>query len=168
MKTYNIKLNFNKIHILQDIGANTRNNIKGGVVPIEFIPAVEKGIKEAMERGIVAGYKMVDVSAELYDGSYHDVDSSEVAFKLAASHAFQEAAARARASILEPIMKVEIVIPDQNTGDITGDISSKRGQIEGMEERGMGIQSVRALVPLSEMFGYTTRLAYHYAGCSIQ
>ena len=124
----------------------------------------EKGIKEAMERGIVAGYKMVDVSAELYDGSYHDVDSSEVAFKLAASHAFQEAAARARASILEPIMKVEIVIPDQNTGDITGDISSKRGQIEGMEERGMGIQAVRALVPLSEMFGYTTRLRSMTAG----
>jgi len=140
------------------------NNIKGGVVPIEFIPAVEKGIKEAMERGVVAGYKMVDVSAELYDGSYHDVDSSEIAFKLAASHAFQEAAARARASILEPIMKVEIVIPDQNTGDITGDISSKRGQIEGMEERGMGIQAVRALVPLSEMFGYTTRLRSMTAG----
>jgi elongation factor G len=140
------------------------NNIKGGVVPIEFIPAVEKGIKEAMERGVVAGYKMVDVSAELYDGSYHDVDSSEIAFKLAASHAFQEAAARAKASILEPIMKVEIVIPDQNTGDITGDISSKRGQIEGMEERGMGIQAVRALVPLSEMFGYTTRLRSMTAG----
>ncbi len=140
------------------------NNIKGGVVPVEFIPAVEKGIKEAMERGIVAGYKMVDVSAELYDGSYHDVDSSEIAFKLAASHAFQEAAQRARASILEPIMKVEIVIPDQNTGDITGDISSKRGQIEGMEERGMGIQAVRALVPLSEMFGYTTRLRSMTAG----
>jgi elongation factor G len=140
------------------------NNIKGGAVPLEFIPAVEKGIKEAMERGVVAGYKMVDVSAELYDGSYHDVDSSEIAFKLAASHAFQEAAARARASILEPIMKVEIVIPDQNTGDITGDISSKRGQIEGMEERGMGIQAVRALVPLSEMFGYTTRLRSMTAG----
>lgn len=140
------------------------NNIKGGVVPVEFIPAVEKGIKEAMERGIVAGYKMVDVSAELYDGSYHDVDSSEIAFKLAGSHAFQEAAAKARASILEPIMKVEIVIPDQNTGDITGDISSKRGQIEGMEERGMGIQAVRALVPLSEMFGYTTRLRSMTAG----
>lgn len=140
------------------------NNIKGGVVPIEFIPAVEKGIKEAMDRGVVAGYKMVDVSAELYDGSYHDVDSSEIAFKLAASHAFQEAAAKARAAILEPIMKVEIVIPDQNTGDITGDISSKRGQIEGMEERGMGIQAVRALVPLSEMFGYTTRLRSMTAG----
>ncbi len=140
------------------------NNIKGGVVPIEFIPAVEKGIKEAMDRGVVAGYKMVDVSAELYDGSYHDVDSSEIAFKLAASHAFQEAAARAQATILEPIMKVEITIPDQNTGDITGDISSKRGQIEGMEERGMGIQTVRALVPLSEMFGYTTRLRSMTAG----
>lgn len=140
------------------------NNIKGGVVPIEFIPAVEKGIKEAMDRGVVAGYKLVDVSAELYDGSYHDVDSSEIAFKLAASHAFQEAAQRARATIMEPIMKVEIVIPDQNTGDITGDISSKRGQIEGMEERGMGIQAVRALVPLSEMFGYTTRLRSMTAG----
>ena len=140
------------------------NNIKGGVIPNEFIPAVEKGIKEAMERGVVAGYKMVDISAELFDGSYHDVDSSEIAFKLAGLYAFQEAAQKARAALLEPIMSVEVVVPDQNTGDITGDLSSKRGQIEGMEERGMGIQAIKALVPLSEMFGYTTRLRSMTAG----
>lgn len=133
------------------------NNIKGGVVPQEFIPAVEKGIREALERGIVAGYKMVDVSVELYDGSYHDVDSSEVAFKIAGSMAFQEAANRAKPVLLEPIMKVEVVTPEQFMGDITGSLSSKRGAIEGMEERGSA-RAVRAMVPLSEMFGYTTNL----------
>src|SRR5690606_39135180 len=96
------------------------NNIKGGVIPQEFIPAVEKGIKEAMDRGIVAGFKMVDISAELYDGSYHDVDSSEIAFKIAASQAFQEAARRATPVILEPMMKVEVIVPEKFLGDITG------------------------------------------------
>ncbi|MCB9805727.1 elongation factor G [Candidatus Nomurabacteria bacterium] len=134
------------------------NNIKGGVVPNEFIPAVEKGVKEAMERGIVAGYRMVDVSTELFDGSYHEVDSSEIAFKLAATFAFKEAAEKAQPVLLEPVMKVEVVVPDKFTGDITGDLSSKRGQVQGMEDRGPGVQAVHALVPLSEMFGYTTRL----------
>jgi len=133
------------------------DSIKGGVIPLEFIPAVEKGVKEAMERGIVAGYKMEDISCELTFGSYHDVDSSEIAYKIAASQAFQEAAKRAKPVILEPIMKLEVVMPDKFMGDVTGSISSKRGQIEGMEERGM-LKVVRATVPLSEMFGFTTQL----------
>ena len=133
------------------------NNIKGGVVPQEYIPAVEKGVREAMSRGFLAGFPMVDISIDLYDGSYHDVDSSEIAFKIAASMAFQEAAQKAKPVILEPIMKVEVVVPEQFMGDITGSLSGKRGQIEGMEDRGMN-KAVHALVPLSEMFGYTTTL----------
>jgi len=133
------------------------NNIKGGVIPQEYIPAVEKGIREGMERGVLAGYNMVDISVELYDGSYHDVDSSEIAFKIAASQAMMEAARKASPVILEPIMKVEVVTPDQFMGDVTGNLSSKRGQIEGMEERGM-YKVVKANVPLSEMFGYITAL----------
>ena len=133
------------------------NSIKGGVIPSEYIPAVEKGVKEAMERGIVAGYKMVDVSFELFDGSYHDVDSSEIAFKIAASLAFQDAAKRARPVILEPIMKVEVVTPEQFMGDINGNLNSKRGAVESMEEKG-GNKVILAKVPLSEMFGYTTTL----------
>lgn len=133
------------------------NNIKGGVIPQEYIPAVEKGVKEAMERGFVAGFHMEDISVELNDGSYHDVDSSEIAFKIAASQAFQEAAARAKPVILEPIMKVEVVMPEKFMGDITGHLTSKRGQIESMEDRGMA-KVVHAKVPLSEMFGYTTAL----------
>ena len=133
------------------------NAIKGGVIPQEFIPAVEKGIREAMDRGILAGYKMVDISAELNYGSYHDVDSSEIAYKIAASQAFQEAARKARPVILEPIMKVEVVVPEKFMGDITGNLSGKRGQIEAMEDR-MELKVVRAKVPLSEMFGYVTSL----------
>ena len=133
------------------------NSIKGGVVPQEYIPAVEKGVREAMERGIVAGFKMVDISCELYDGSYHDVDSSEIAFKIAASMGFQDAAKNARPVLLEPIMKVEVVVPEKFMGDITGSLNSKRGQIEGMEERGLA-RAVKAKVPLAEMFGYTTAL----------
>ena len=133
------------------------NNIKGGVIPGEFIPAVEKGIRESLSRGILAGYPIVDVSIDLYDGSYHDVDSSEIAFKIAASMAFQDAAQKAKPVILEPIMKVEVVVPEQFMGDITGSLSGKRGAIEGMEDRGMN-KEVHAMVPLSEMFGYTTTL----------
>ncbi len=133
------------------------NAIKGGVIPNEFIPAVEKGVVEAMERGIVAGYRMVDISCELYDGSYHDVDSSEIAFKIAGSQAFQEAARRAKPVILEPVMKVEIVTPEKFMGDIAGNINGKRGAIESMEDRGMN-KVITAKVPLSEMFGYTTAL----------
>lgn len=133
------------------------NNIKGGVIPNEYIPAVEKGIKEAMERGIVAGYPMVDVSVDLFDGSYHEVDSSEVAFKVCASQAFQEAAKKAKPALLEPIMKLEVVVPEKFMGDITGNLNSKRGQVESMEERGE-LRVITAQVPLSEMFGYTTAL----------
>ncbi len=131
--------------------------IKGGVIPQEFIPAVEKGIREAMDRGIVAGYKMTDISAELNYGSHHDVDSSEIAYKIAASQAFQEAARKAMPVLLEPIMKVEVVMPEKFMGDITGNLSGKRGQIEAMEDRGE-LKVVRAKVPLSEMFGYVTSL----------
>ncbi|MHB8913744.1 MAG: elongation factor G [Minisyncoccota bacterium] len=133
------------------------NNIKGGVIPQEFITPVEKGLREAMGRGFLAGFPMVDISIDLYDGSYHDVDSSEIAFKIAASMAFQEAAQKAKPVILEPIMKVEVVVPEKFMGDITGSLSGKRGQIEGMEDRGMN-KAVHAKVPLSEMFGYTTTL----------
>jgi elongation factor G len=132
------------------------DSIKGGVIPVEFIPAVEKGVKEAMDRGIVAGFTLTNVSCELTFGSYHDVDSSEIAYKIAGSQAFQDAAKRARPVILEPIMKVECVMPEQFMGDVTGSLSGKRGQIEGMEERGQGLRVIRAMVPLSEMFGYTT------------
>ena len=131
--------------------------VKGGVVPHEFIPAVEKGLKESMDRGVLAGFKMVDISCELYDGSSHDVDSSEIAFKLAASMALHEAVTKAKAVILEPIMKVEVVTPEKFYGDVTGNLSSKRGSIEGMDERGMD-KVVKAMVPLSEMFGYATSL----------
>ncbi len=133
------------------------DSIKGGVIPQEFIPAVEKGVKEAMDRGIVAGYKMTDISCELLFGSYHDVDSSEIAYKIAASQAFQEAAKKARPVILEPIMKVEVVVPEKFMGDVTGYLSSKRGLIEGMDDRA-GNKVVRAKVPLSELFGYITTL----------
>ncbi len=133
------------------------NSIKGGVIPNEFIPAVEKGVHEAMDRGIVAGFKMVNVSCELTYGSYHDVDSSEIAYKIAASQAFQEAAKRAKPVILEPIMKLEVVAPEKYMGDINGSIAAKRGQVEGSEPKGQ-VLSIRATVPLSEMFGYTTQL----------
>lgn len=134
------------------------NSIKGGVIPQEYIPAVEKGIKEAMERGIVAGYKLVDVAIDLYDGSFHEVDSSEMAFKIAGSQAFQDGAKRAKPVILEPIMKVEVVTPEQFMGDINGNLSSKRGQVEGMDDLTNGIKVIKAKVPLSEMFGYTTTI----------
>jgi len=133
------------------------NSIKGGVIPQEFIPAVEKGIKEGMDRGVIAGYSLVDISVDLYDGSYHDVDSSEVAFKIAASQALQDAAKKANPVLLEPVMKVEVITPDNFMGDVSGNLSSKRGQIEGMEDRGMN-KAVKARVPLSEMFGYITTL----------
>jgi elongation factor G len=149
----------------EDLGKNTKrkdglqftNNIKGGVIPLEFIPAIEKGVREAMQRGALAGYQITDVNVELYDGSYHDVDSSEIAFKLAAMQAFQEATQKATPVILEPIMKVEVTIPEKFLGDITGNISSKRGQIEGVDDRGM-VKTIRALIPLSEMFGYMNSL----------
>jgi elongation factor G len=133
------------------------NDIVGGSVPREFIKPVEQGIKEAMERGIVAGYPMTGVKAILYDGSYHDVDSSEMAFKIAGSMAYQEGAKRAHPILLEPIMDVEAVTPEEFAGDVMGDLSRRRGKIQQMEERG-GAKAVRAFVPLSEMFGYATQL----------
>ncbi len=133
------------------------NSIKGGVIPQEYIPAVMKGCKEAMSRGLVAGYKMEDISVELYDGSYHDVDSSEIAFKLAGINAFKDAAQKAGPVILEPIMKVEVRTPEEYMGDIQGNISSKRGSLEATEEIG-GKTIVNAKIPLSEMFGYTNTL----------
>jgi elongation factor G len=139
------------------------NSIKGGVIPQEYIPAVEKGVKEAMQRGIVAGFKMVNISVELFDGSYHDVDSSEIAFKIAASKAFQEGAPRAKAVLLEPIMKVEVTVPEEFMGDVSGNLSSKRGIIESTEDKGM-VKAINAKVPLSEMFGYTTALRSMTAG----
>ncbi len=133
------------------------NSIKGGVIPNEYIPACEKGFKEAMQRGIVAGFQMNNVSVELYDGTYHDVDSSEIAFKIAASKAFNDAAKLAQPVLLEPMMKVEVVVPEEYIGDVTGDLSSKRGLIDGVAEKGM-VQAVSATVPLSEMFGYINNL----------
>ena len=133
------------------------NNIKGGAIPQEFITPCEKGFKEGLERGVLAGFKMENVSVDLYDGSYHEVDSNEMAFKIASSMAVREATSNAKPVILEPMMKVEVVMPDKFMGDVTGSISSKRGIIEGMEQRGMN-QVLKAVVPLSEMFGYTTNL----------
>ncbi|MDO8576492.1 MAG: elongation factor G, partial [bacterium] len=133
------------------------NNIKGGVIPQEYIQPVKKGLIEAMERGIQAGFPVVDISVELYDGSYHDVDSSEIAFKLAAINAMQEAMQKAKPVILEPIMKLEVVVPEKFMGDVTGMINSKRGSIEAMGERGVA-RVITAKVPLSELFGFTTQL----------
>jgi elongation factor G len=133
------------------------DSIKGGIIPQEYIPAVEKGIKEAMERGIVAGYPLVDVSCELTYGSYHEVDSSEIAFKIAGSLALQAAAKKARPVLLEPIMKVEVVTPDRFIGDVTGHLASKRGEVQNVSERGMN-KVVDAKCPLAEMFGYITTL----------
>src|SRR3989344_3931512 len=133
------------------------NEIRGGVIPQEYIPASEKGIIEAMEKGIKAGFPLVDMKVALYDGSFHEVDSSEAAFKIAASMALQEACKRATVVLLEPVMKVEVVVPEQFFGDITGDLNSKRGKIEQMSERAM-MKVIDAKVPLSEMFGYATKL----------
>jgi len=133
------------------------NSIKGGVIPQEFIPAVEKGIREGMDRGVVASFRLVNISCELTFGSYHDVDSSEIAYKIAASQALQDAAKRARPVLLEPIMKVEVVTPEKFMGDVTGNLGSKRAEIQGMEDRGMN-KAIKARVPLSEMFGYITAL----------
>lgn len=144
-------------NIKRDGGFEFINSIKGGAIPQEFIPAVEKGLKEGLDRGVLAGFRMENVSVELYDGSYHEVDSNEMAFKIASSMAVQDACRAARPVILEPMMKVEVVTPDKFMGDVNGSLSSRRGLIEGMENRGMN-QVVNAVVPLSEMFGYMTTL----------
>jgi elongation factor G len=149
-----------KIHLFPGepgTGYIFENKIVGGAIPKEFIKPIDEGIKEALTRGVLAGYPVDDVRIELYDGSYHDVDSSEMAFKIAGSMAFQDAAKKARPVLLEPVMRVEVVVPKEYMGDIMGQISSKRGQILSQDERG-GSQIINARVPLSEMFGYATDL----------
>jgi len=133
------------------------DKIKGGTIPKEYIPAIKKGVQEAVDKGIVAGYPIVDVKVTVYDGSYHEVDSSEVAFKMAGSMAFQAGAQKANPVLLEPIMKVEVVMPEEHMGDVVGNLNSKRGQIQEMTDRGTA-KVVRAMVPLAEMFGYATDL----------
>jgi elongation factor G len=133
------------------------NAITGGVIPREFIPGIEKGVIEATSGGVLANYPVVDVKATVYDGSFHDVDSSEIAFKIAASMAFKDAMRKADAVILEPIFKIEVVTPEEYMGDVMGDLNSRRGRILGMEAR-KGVQVITAEVPLAEMFGYTTDL----------
>ena len=144
-------------------GYEFENDIVGGSVPKEFIKPIDQGIKEAMEGGVLAGYEMVDVKAILYDGSYHDVDSNEMAFKIAGSMAFKEAARKASPVLLEPVMAVEVVTPEDYAGVIMGDLSSRRGRIEGMEHRA-GSQVISAMVPLSEMFGYATQMRSNTQG----
>jgi elongation factor G len=133
------------------------NEIVGGSIPKEFIKPIDNGIKEALEGGVLAGYPMVDVKVALYDGSYHDVDSNEMAFKIAGSMAFKEAARRASPVLLEPVMHVEVVVPEEFMGTIIGDLNSRRGRIEGMEHRA-GSQVIKSIVPLAEMFGYATHM----------
>jgi len=133
------------------------NNIVGGAIPKEYIPAVDQGIQGAMQAGVLAGYNVVDVKVTLFDGSYHEVDSSEMAFKIAGSMAFKEACQKAGAVLQEPIMKVTVIVPEDYMGDVLGDINSRRGQINGMETR-VGATHIEASVPLSEMFGYATDL----------
>lgn len=157
-------------HVKVEIGPNEEgagfefeNNIVGGVVPREYIPSVEAGIEEALQNGLLAGYPVIDVKARLFDGSYHDVDSNEMAFKIAASMAFKEAKAHCQPVLLEPLMKVEIVVPEEYMGDVMGDVTSRRGRVDGMEARG-NAQTIRAFVPLSEMFGYATALRSNTQG----
>ncbi|MGE0450938.1 MAG: elongation factor G [Vicinamibacterales bacterium] len=149
-----------KIHVYPGepgTGYIFENEIVGGSIPKEFIKPIDEGIKEALTRGVLAGYPIDDVRVELYDGSYHDVDSSEMAFKIAGSMAFQDAAKKARPVLLEPIMRVEVTVPKEHMGDVMGNLSSRRGQIQSQEDRG-GTQIIQARVPLSEMFGYSTDL----------
>jgi elongation factor G len=133
------------------------NGIVGGVVPREYIPAVDKGVQEQMKNGVLAGYPMVDVKVTLFDGSYHDVDSSEMAFKIAGSMCFREGAGNARPVLLEPIMKIEVITPEDYMGDVMGDLNRRRGVVQGMDDCPAGRQ-IKAEVPLSEMFGYATDL----------
>ncbi len=142
----------------QGAGFEFINSIKGGVVPSEYIKPVQQGIEEAMANGVIAGYPVVDVKAELYDGSYHDVDSNEMAFKIAGSMALQAGVKKASPVLLEPVMKVVVVTPEEFMGEVIGDLNSKRGRIESMEDLTVGIKEITSFVPLGEMFGYTTNL----------
>lgn len=148
----------------QGAGFEFINSIKGGVVPSEYIKPVQQGIEEAMANGVIAGYPVVDIKAELYDGSYHDVDSSEMAFKIAGSMALQEGVKKASPVLLEPVMKVVVVTPEEFMGEVIGDLNSKRGRIESMEDLSAGIKEITAFVPLGEMFGYTTALRSNTQG----
>jgi elongation factor G len=139
------------------VGFEFVNKVKGGAIPREYIPAVEKGVKERMETGVLAGYPLRDVCVTLIDGSYHDVDSSEMAFKIAGSMAFQDGCRKANPVLLEPIMKVEVLVPQEYMGDVIGNLNARRGKIQGIKVRA-GSQAVEAAVPLSEMFGYATDL----------
>jgi elongation factor G len=133
------------------------DKIVGGKIPKEYIPSIDLGIQEAMESGVLAGYPVVDIRVELVDGSYHDVDSSEIAFKVAGSMALKEALKRAKPKLLEPVMTVEVVTPEDYLGDVMGNLNSRRGRVEHLEPRG-NAQAIKAMVPLSEMFGYATDL----------
>jgi elongation factor G len=144
-------------------GFEFENAVIGGAVPKEYIKPIEAGIKEAMEGGVLAGYPMVDIKATLYDGSYHEVDSNEMAFKIAASMAFKEAARKASPVLLEPVMSVEVVVPEEYMGTIIGDLNSRRGRIEGIEHRA-GSQVIKSMVPLAEMFGYATNMRSNTQG----
>jgi elongation factor G len=143
---------------LRGSGVIFENKIIGGSIPKEYIPAVEKGFKEASETGVLAGYPVVDLKITLFDGSYHEVDSNEMAFKMAASMGFKEGVHKGNPILLEPMMKVEVVVPEEYLGDVMGQINSRRGLIQGMEVRPGNAQAVRAMVPLAEMFGYATQL----------
>ena len=138
-------------------GYEFSNDIKGGTIPKEYIKPIDQGIQEALLGGVLAGYEMVDIKVSLYDGSYHDVDSNEMAFKIAGSMAFKEAARKAKPVLLEPVMSVEVTVPEEYMGTIIGDLNSRRGRIEGMEMVG-GVQAIKATVPLSTMFGYATAM----------
>jgi elongation factor G len=138
-------------------GFEFENEVTGGTIPREYIPAVEKGVREALEGGVLAGYPMVDVKVSVYDGAYHEVDSSEMAFKICGSICLKEAVKRAKPVLLEPVMRIEVVVPEEYMGTVTGDLNSRRGRLEGTEVRGT-TQLIKAMVPLSEMFGYATEL----------
>jgi len=141
----------------EDMHFKFASEVVGGVVPKEYVPAVEKGAYEQLKNGVIAGYPMIDVKVTLYDGSYHDVDSNETAFKVASSMAVKEGAKKAKAVLLEPVMKVEVVTPEDYMGDVMGDLNRRRGLVEGMDDSSMG-KIIRARVPLAEMFGYATDL----------
>ena len=149
---------FNLMPLDRGSGVNFENKITGGVIPKEYIPAVEKGVKEAVESGVLAGYPVTDLNVQLVDGSYHEVDSSEMAFKMAAIMGMREGLQKGSPVLLEPIMKTEVVVPDEYLGDVIGQITSRRGEVQGMDIRPGNAQAIHALVPLSEMFGYATEL----------
>jgi elongation factor G len=147
-------------------GYEFESAIVGGVIPKDYIPAIDSGIRDAMNTGVIAGYQVIDVKVRLVDGSYHEVDSSEIAFKVAGSIAFREAMKKADPVLLEPVMKVEVTTPEEYLGDVIGDLNSRRGHIEGLETRA-GAQVISAFVPLSEMFGYATELRSRSQGRAI-